>query len=247
MRRSLPIKCLEAVFLGLYLTAGMEELDRTPVGFKTEVGGHVYRHIVLVIRHRPSNKYGALGLSRRVELMYKELGYESMSAILSDYKESYEAWWHTVEKVRVGLPVSHDALSTKSVCWRYYAYNLSKAKSWEKLCKDMDKHSAASSSKLYDKWLVTGLKHNDIKRQERKTTYKLTTKMSSSMKATKKLNPRSSAQAATESSEAAPESSCQPAPKNSKQPNETDANAILRQSSEPRLCSPSPAAIPDNP
>jgi hypothetical protein len=40
MRRSLPIKCLEAVFLGIYLTAGMTELDRIPVGFKTAVSSH---------------------------------------------------------------------------------------------------------------------------------------------------------------------------------------------------------------
>jgi hypothetical protein len=44
--------------------------------------------------------YGALGLSRRSELMYKELGFTSMSALLADYKQSYEAWWHIVQKVR---------------------------------------------------------------------------------------------------------------------------------------------------
>ena len=36
-RDALPIKCVEAVFLGLYLTCDMEDLDRIPVGFKSEV------------------------------------------------------------------------------------------------------------------------------------------------------------------------------------------------------------------
>ena len=63
MRRALPIKCLEAVFLGLYLTAGMRDLDRIPVGFKTCVQGASYRHIVLAVRHRPSQLWGAVRAS----------------------------------------------------------------------------------------------------------------------------------------------------------------------------------------
>ena len=43
MRQGLPIKCVEAVFLALLLTAGWNDLDRIPVGFKTCVAGHVYR------------------------------------------------------------------------------------------------------------------------------------------------------------------------------------------------------------
>ncbi len=43
VRQGLPIKCVEAVFLGLLLTAGWTHLDRIPVGFKTCVAGHVYR------------------------------------------------------------------------------------------------------------------------------------------------------------------------------------------------------------
>ena len=43
VRQGLPIKCVEAVFLALLLTAGWKDLDRIPVGFKTCVAGHVYR------------------------------------------------------------------------------------------------------------------------------------------------------------------------------------------------------------
>jgi hypothetical protein len=99
VRRALPIKCLEAVFLALYLTAGMKDLDRIPVGFKTCVHGASYRHIVLAIRHRPSKLWGAVGLSRRPELMFKELRFDSLAALLEDFKLSYERWWHTLQKV----------------------------------------------------------------------------------------------------------------------------------------------------
>lgn len=46
VRDALPIKCVEAVFLALLLTCGWTELDRVPVGFKTCVGGRVYRYVV---------------------------------------------------------------------------------------------------------------------------------------------------------------------------------------------------------
>jgi hypothetical protein len=102
--------------------AGMNELDRIPVGFKTQAEGNTYRHIVLVIKHRPTNTYGALGLSRRTELMYKELKYTTLAAVLTDYKTSYEGWWHKVEKMRVGLAVTHDTFSNNPICWRYFCY-----------------------------------------------------------------------------------------------------------------------------
>ena len=40
-----------------------------------------------------------MGLSRRAELMFKELRFASLAALLDDYKVSYERWWHTLQKV----------------------------------------------------------------------------------------------------------------------------------------------------
>ena len=76
MRDALPIKCVEAVFLALHLTAGWREVDRIPVSFKTQVAGaggsaHVHRHIVLLIRNKETGEFGALGISRREELAFK--------------------------------------------------------------------------------------------------------------------------------------------------------------------------------
>ena len=43
LREALPIKCIEAVFLGTLLTAGWEGLHRIPLGFKSTVNGETYR------------------------------------------------------------------------------------------------------------------------------------------------------------------------------------------------------------
>ncbi|MEW5305271.1 MAG: hypothetical protein WDW36_007824 [Sanguina aurantia] len=126
LRKGLPIKCIEAVFLGLFLTAGWEDLERIPVGFKSAAGGQVYRHIVLVVHHVPTHTYGALGISRRPELMDKELVYGSLSAVLEGFKGAYERWWHRLLKIRVGLPAHHDLHWGGPVCWRYCTVSPSK-------------------------------------------------------------------------------------------------------------------------
>jgi len=73
---------------------------------------------VLVLYHVPTCKFGALGLSRREELAYKDLTYGSLAEVLHDFKRSYERWWHEVLKIRVGLPVDHSPTYSGPVCWR---------------------------------------------------------------------------------------------------------------------------------
>ena len=48
IRECLPIKCVEAVYLGIYLTQTMSDIERLPVIFNSEIDGHKYGHIVLV-------------------------------------------------------------------------------------------------------------------------------------------------------------------------------------------------------
>jgi hypothetical protein len=47
IRDGLPIKCIEATFLGMLLTCKYPEWQRFPVGFKTKILGHshVYRYV----------------------------------------------------------------------------------------------------------------------------------------------------------------------------------------------------------
>ena len=121
MRESLPIKCLEAVFVGSALTIEVEGVERFPVRFRSKAGGQVFLHIVLAVfvptrsmslsesitrRRRDSGAsgegggssgvWGAIGLSRKDTLASKPFRFESLSALMEDYKEVgwtlFSAW-----------------------------------------------------------------------------------------------------------------------------------------------------------
>ena len=72
-RECLPIRCLDACFLGIFLTQSITGLCRMPLKFKTRIraSGQVFRHIVLAVSS--GGLYGAIGMSRRQSLMYKAL------------------------------------------------------------------------------------------------------------------------------------------------------------------------------
>lgn len=42
--------------------------------------------------------------------MDKPLKFASLADMLADYVSAYASWWHTVLRVRIGLPVPHDAM-----------------------------------------------------------------------------------------------------------------------------------------
>jgi hypothetical protein len=114
---SLPIRCLEATFLAVYLTQHMTDVDRFPLAFKSQCKGECYRHIVLVVRHK--GLYGALGLSRVVTLMDKPLTYASLLDLLDDYCASYAAHGHDLVTIKLGLNFAHDPLSRQVPFWRF--------------------------------------------------------------------------------------------------------------------------------
>ena len=74
------------------------------MGFKTKVQGNAnaFRHIVLAVHDTEHDIWGALGMSRRSNLMYKPMVYPSLSALLTDFRDSYRTWTHYMVKVCVG-------------------------------------------------------------------------------------------------------------------------------------------------
>ncbi|ORX55866.1 hypothetical protein BCR36DRAFT_402688, partial [Piromyces finnis] len=84
----LPIKCLEATILGIYLTDSLTIVDRFSLSFKSEMNGKIYRHIVLAVKIR--GKYGAIGLSRKDDLHWKEPTYKKKKELILDYKKAYQ-------------------------------------------------------------------------------------------------------------------------------------------------------------
>lgn len=113
---ALPIQCVEAVFLGCFLTADLLAVDRIPLSFKSKVNGHTYRHIVLAIRYE--KRWGAIGISRRANLMHKDIRFDSLLEMVDHFQRSYEACYHRLSTIYVGLPFSHDVFSDMPIKWK---------------------------------------------------------------------------------------------------------------------------------
>jgi len=67
------MKLLFLIISCSYLTNCLQSVDRFPISFRSIFHGNVYRHIVLGLHS--GGRYGAVGLSRREDLMYKPLKY----------------------------------------------------------------------------------------------------------------------------------------------------------------------------
>lgn len=80
IRCSLPIKCLEAVIIAMYLTSFIPKLTRFPITFKSVSNGQAFYHIVLGVHYE--GQFGAIGFSRRVDLMDKPLVYNNLSTLI---------------------------------------------------------------------------------------------------------------------------------------------------------------------
>lgn len=118
IRKSSPIKCMEAAVLGIFLTNDIEKLTRLCLRFKSTVDGRTYWHIVLCVRFR--NKFGTLGLSRKSELAFKPIQYSSLFDLVSEFRRCYvEECGHVVHRVTVGLPVGQSSFSKESIHWQY--------------------------------------------------------------------------------------------------------------------------------
>lgn len=116
IRSSLPIRCVEATFMAAYLTTGLDGVTRFPVHFRSKFKNIVYKHLVLFIEYK--GRFGALGLSRKEDLMYKPLSHNSLSSIILAFKKCYENNQHELHLVGIGLPFSHDYWSFSPIRWQ---------------------------------------------------------------------------------------------------------------------------------
>ena len=134
----------------------MQELDRYPVSFKSTVAGQCYRHIVLAIK--VDGKFGALGLSRRSTLMFKDFTFATFGDLIADYRDSYEQCFHRLLTVNTGLPLSHQDYKAMPICWRCLKVKLFKHE-WELLHAGLNAF-VKDTNKLQHYWERTGKKPN---------------------------------------------------------------------------------------
>jgi hypothetical protein len=131
IRESLPIKCLEATILALHLTNGIPGLQRFTIGFKTQINTAWLSHVVLGIYY--NGKFGALGLSRRDDLMYKPLKFRTLYDLIENYKTCYNKYFHVLKKVKIGYPIAHDPHSYERINWKYLTLSMDKLTTEQKV------------------------------------------------------------------------------------------------------------------
>ena len=124
IKYSLPIKCLEAVIVALYLTANITSLNRFTIRFKSQFSKKTHRHIVLGVYH--NSNYGAVGLSRRNNLMYKPCSFKSLSDLIHDFTKCYSECCHRLKKVKLSPPISSDIYSCDQIHWDYFVLPVGK-------------------------------------------------------------------------------------------------------------------------
>ncbi|RYH23196.1 hypothetical protein EON65_18175 [archaeon] len=112
----LPIQCVEAIFLSAVLTDQIQGMVRFPLSFKSRYTTTFHRHIVLAVHYK--KKWGAMGISRRDNLMYKPLVFDSLSELIEDYRQSYIAVYHRLLTVYLGLPMPHNMEFDQKVVWK---------------------------------------------------------------------------------------------------------------------------------
>lgn len=104
------------MFLGAYLTSTFKEIERIPLSFKSKFRDNVHRHIVLAVKYE--GKWGAIGISRRNNLMYKPIKYNSLYDLVEEYSTSYEQCFHRLLTIYVGLPFPFETFSDMPIKWR---------------------------------------------------------------------------------------------------------------------------------
>lgn len=143
----LPIKCLEAVVLGIFLINEMPNstIEKFTLGFKTSSHGSIHRHVVLGIYDHATGRFGSLGLSRRSELGHKPIEYASLTDLLLDYIGSYNKYMHRVRRIRVSMPIAKSNRSFECIDWNGISVAPGDANEWTKL---VERHSRLVSYKV---------------------------------------------------------------------------------------------------
>ncbi|XP_068609846.1 tubulinyl-Tyr carboxypeptidase 2 [Brachionichthys hirsutus] len=145
IRESLPIKCLEAVILGTYLTNGLTSLERFPISFKTHFSGHYFHHVVLGVYCE--GRYGSLGMSRRQDLMDKPLTHRTLGELVAEFESSYKRYQHTLKKVKIGLYVPHDPHVFQPIEWKHLVLNTARLGAQD-VRKELEKHGRDMRMKI---------------------------------------------------------------------------------------------------
>lgn len=116
----------------------MPGVERFPLSFQSQFSGNHFHHIVLGVHS--GGRFGALGISRREDLMFKPLELRTLMDLVQEYDGAYRGYWHTLRKVRIGQYVSHDPHSVEQIEWKHSILDLDKLTK-EELRKELERHT----------------------------------------------------------------------------------------------------------
>lgn len=121
-----------------YLTNNMPAVERFPLSFKSQFSGNHFHHIVLGVHS--GGRFGALGMSRREDLMFKPLEFRTLLDLVQEFEGAYRGYWHTLRKVKIGQYVSHDPHSVEQIEWKHSILDVDKLTK-EELRKELERHT----------------------------------------------------------------------------------------------------------
>lgn len=116
----------------------MPGVERFPLSFKSQFSGIHFHHIVLGVHS--GGRFGALGMSRREDLMFKPLEFRTLMDLVQDYDGAYRGYWHTLHKVKIGQYVSHDTHSVEQIEWKHSILDVDKLTK-DELRKELERHT----------------------------------------------------------------------------------------------------------
>lgn len=116
----------------------MPGVERFPLSFQSQFSGNNFHHIVLGVHI--GGRFGALGISRREDLMFKPLEFRTLMDLVQEFEGAYRGYWHTLRKVRIGQYVSHDPHSVEQIEWKHSILDVDKLTK-EELRKELERHT----------------------------------------------------------------------------------------------------------
>lgn len=116
----------------------MPGVERFPLSFQSHFSGNHFHHIVLGVHS--GGRFGALGISRREDLMFKALEFRTLMDLVQEFEGAYRGYWHTLSKVRIGQYVSHDPHSVEQIEWKHSVLDVDKLTK-EELRKELERHT----------------------------------------------------------------------------------------------------------
>lgn len=125
----------------------MPGVERFPLSFKTQFSGNQFCHIVLGMHS--GGRFGALGISRREDLMFKPLEFRTLADLVQEFEGAYRGYWHTLRKVKIGQYVSHDPHSVEQIDWKHSIIDVDKLTK-EELRRELERHTRDMRLKVRD-------------------------------------------------------------------------------------------------